>query len=406
MPNARLWTSQHSLFATLKDQPADALLSLIADFAEDPRASKIDLGVGVFRDESGATPVFAAVKQAEQLLVNDQSSKTYLGPEGDPAFVEILKPMVCGSAFAQNDRLVGVQTPGGTGALRLAAELIAAAAPSADIWLGLPTWPNHAPIFSSARLAIEAYQRYDIRNQKLLFDEMLTSLKSAKPGDVIVLQGCCHNPTGADFDLSQWTALAEIMTLHGLVPLIDLAYQGLGQGLAPDRAGLEIVLRCVGEALVAYSCDKNFGLYRERTGALFAFGQTAGRARTIYSNLLSLARTNWSMPPDHGAAVVRAILESPTLKVQWQTELEGMRKQIVLTRQDLAIARPSLAPLLHQHGMFALLPLDPPSVGRLRIDHGIYMAASGRINIAGFRKGDIQRFVTALDALEIAQNAS
>jgi aromatic-amino-acid transaminase len=396
MSNARVGTSQHGLFATLKKKPPDPLLSLIAQFRDDPREQKIDLGVGVYRDANGVTPVMRCVKEAERLLLARQSTKSYLGSEGDVGFVNLLKPLVCGATLARDSRLVGVQTPGGTGALRLAAEVIAASGPHAKVWLGLPGWPNHEPIFSAAGLTIQAYRCFDVATQHLLFDEMISSLKSAQPGDVVLLHGCCHNPTGSDFDITQWIAFAKLMAVRGLVPLLDFAYQGFGRGFEPDAAGIAIVLEHVGEALIAYSCDKNFGLYRERTGALFALAQDAPAADRVYSNMLSAARANWAMPPDHGAAVVRLILESDVLSRDWRHELEDMRNRVVSVRQELAAADPLFAPLVLQRGMFSLLPLDSVVISRLQVEHGIYMAGSGRINVAGIQRGDVERLVRAL----------
>lgn len=406
MPDARTGTSQHSLFATLKQKPPDPLLSLIGQFRDDPREQKMDLGVGVYRDGRGVTPVMRAVKAAERHLLEHQTTKSYLGPEGDVGFVDALKPMACGETFARDKRLVGVQTPGGCGALRLAAEVIAASARDAKVWLGLPSWPNHEPILSAARLSIETYRCFDVTTQQLHFDETIGALKGAKPGDVVLLHGCCHNPTGADFDIAQWTELAKFMAARGLVPLLDFAYQGFGRGLGPDAAAIAVVLEHIGEALIAYSCDKNFGLYRERTGVLFAVAEDAPAAQRVYSNLLSAARANWSMPPDHGAAVVRLILESKGLTADWRAELEGMRKRVVTARQELAAADELLAPLSGQHGMFSILPIDPTAVARLQAEHGIYMARSGRINVAGFGDGDIGRFVKALQSVRAKHSPS
>ena len=406
MPNARIFTSQHSLFATLKPQPPDPLLSLIAESRRDPREHKIDLGVGVYRDEHGVTPVLRAVKSAERWLLDHQSTKSYLGPEGDVGFVELLKRLVCGDEISSSNRLVGVQTPGGTGALRLAAELIAACSPGAKIWLGLPAWPNHHPIFTAAGISIEAYHYFDIPSQRLCFDEMIAAIKGARPGDVVLLQGCCHNPTGADFDITQWIVLGKLLAVRGLVPLIDLAYHGLGRGLAPDAVGIRVILEHVSEVLIAYSCDKNFGLYRERTGALFAVAGEPLGADLVFSNILSLARANWSMPPDHGAAVVRLILESEELTADWKRELEEMRKHIMDVRERLSTADASFAHLRRQYGMFSVLPIDSAAIARLKIEHGIYMVGSGRINVAGLRLEDIQRFAMALRSLMEAQQPS
>lgn len=406
MPNPRIETSQHGLFSALKRKPPDPLLSLIAQFRNDPREHKIDLGVGVFRNENGVTPVMRAVKAAERLLLEQQTSKSYLGPEGDVGFVELLKPIVFGQTLAKEARLVGVQTPGGTGALRLAADVVAASGSHAKIWLGLPGWPNHEPIFSAAGLAVEPYRAFDVPTQQLRFDDIMTALKGARAGDVVLLQGCCHNPTGADFDSAQWTALAKLIASRGLVPLLDFAYQGFAHGLAPDAAGIGAVLTHVGEALIAHSCNKNFGLYRERTGALFALAQDAPAAERVYSNILSAARATWSMPPDHGAAVVRLILESKDLAADWRNELEGMRKRVVAVRRELATANEFFAPLVHQHGMFSVLPIDAAAIARLQTEHGIYMAGSGRINVAGFRSGDVERFVKALQGVRAKRSLS
>ena len=382
----------------LSPQPPDALLALIGAFRRDDRAGKIDVGVGVYRTEEGLTPVLRAVKAAEYRLLSGQTTKAYLGPEGDIEFFELLKPVLLGVRDL-GDRLSGLQTPGGTGALRLAAELIRIANPDARILVGTPTWPNHLPILAAARLPVINYRLFDPATQAVCFDEMLAALRKAAPGDVVLLHGCCHNPTGADLDLDQWAAVTDAVVERGLLPFVDFAYQGLGDGLAPDAAGLRALLDVVPEALVAYSCDENFGLYRERTGALFALSENGDAARTTQSNLLALARANWSMPPDHGAAIVRTVLQSEGLRADWQAELEGMCGRIADIRNRLASADPLLARLAHQKGMFSTLPLSPDQVRRLREEHGVYMAGSGRINIAGLTPDLIEPFITALAAV-------
>jgi len=387
--------SPHSVFGALERKPPDGLLSLIARFRDDPRASKIDLGVGVFRNEEGVTPVMRAVKAAERILVERQETKSYLGPEGNVGFVDRLKPVVFGEQLAKDARLVGVQTPGGTGALRLAADVIASSS-RARLWLGTPGWPNHEPIFSAAGLAVERYRAFDVENQTIRFDDIMTALKGARAGDVVLLQGCCHNPTGADFDGAQWAALGELISSRGLLPLVDFAYQGFAHGLEQDATGLAALLSRAGEALIAYSCNKNFGLYRERTGALFALAQDGAVGERVCSNMLSAARATWSMPPDHGAAVVRTILESNDLAADWRHELEEMRARIAVVRRQLAACDNFFAPLARQNGMFSVLPIGPDAVARLQRDHAIYMAASGRINVAGLRSGDIARFAEAV----------
>jgi aromatic-amino-acid transaminase len=384
------------LFANLRPQAPDALLSLIGLFRADPRNDKIDLGVGVFRDDQGATPVLAAVKAAERKLIEDQPSKAYLGPEGDFGFLERVAPIVFGPAHAR--KMFAVQTPGGTGAIRLACELIKAARRDARVFLGAPTWPNHPQILDQLALETVSFRHYDQANQVLCFDEMMSTLETARAGDGVLLHGCCHNPTGADFDLDQWRAIAELVGRKGLVPLIDLAYQGLGLGLEPDAQGMRLVLDAAEDAMVAYSCDKNFGLYRERVGALYTLSRDADRLDRIASNIRALARVNWSMPPDHGAAVVRVILESDALTTLWRDELEAMRQRIAGLRQRLAASSPLLAPLGSQHGLFALLPLSPIQVARLRERDAIYMAGSGRINLAGLTNDNLKTFARAYEA--------
>ncbi|MDE1145953.1 MAG: aspartate/tyrosine/aromatic aminotransferase [Azospirillaceae bacterium] len=387
-----------ALFDALKPQPADALLSLIALYRDDPRAQKLDLGVGVYRDETGATPVLRAVKAAEARLLETQTSKSYLGPEGDIRYTELLQPIVFGRGLS-SDEVAAVQTPGGTGALRLAAELIAKAKPGAKVWLGTPTWPNHAPIMNSAGLTVATYRYYDQATQVVLFDEMMAALNGADAGDIVLLHGCCHNPAGADLDAAQWKAVAELVAARGLVPLIDLAYQGLGDGLEQDAAGARQVLAAVPDALLAYSCDKNFGLYRERVGALYVKAATAARTELIRTNILSLARANWSMPPDHGAALVRVILDDAGLTESWRTEVDEMRTRINQVRQALATGDDRLAFLARQRGMFSLLPLSAEQVGVLRRDHAVYMAGSGRINLAGLTVATVPQFIGALRAV-------
>lgn len=387
------------MFHTLQPQPPDALLSLIGLFRDDPRGGKIDLGIGTYRDEAGATPIMAAIKSAERILIEAQRTKAYLGPEGDEHFVDLLAPIVFGAPNSQAERLVGVQTPGGGGALRLGAELIATARPGAKIWLGLPTWPNHRPVFAAARLNIAEYRYFDPSTQSLRFDEMIAVLSKATAGDVVLLHGCCHNPTGADLDEAQWDQVALLLANRGLVPFIDLAYQGLGRGLDADADGMRRVLGCVDEAVVAYSCDKNFGLYRERTGALFVLARNSAATAVVRENLLALARVNWSMPPDHGAAAVRAVLESEHLSRIWHIELTGMCQRIDAVRQALAAADPQLTFLSRQRGMFSQLPISSTAVAALRGDYSIYMADSGRINLAGLRIADAMFFADALIAV-------
>ncbi|RXD05814.1 aspartate/tyrosine/aromatic aminotransferase [Sphingomonas sp. UV9] len=384
------------MFATLDRQSPDALLSVIAMHRADTRGFKIDLGVGVYRNEQGVTPIMSAVKTAETQLLAEQRSKGYLGSEGDQRFTDLLAGVAFGWPLSGDPRITGVQTPGGTGALRLAAALLARSHRPPVVWTGAPTWPNHAPIFEAAGLTVRTLPFFDQRRADLDFDAFYSALSEVAPGDVVLLHGCCHNPTGAAFSTAQWRELVELFERHGLVPLIDLAYQGLGTGLEEDAAGTRAMLAAVPEALIAYSCDKNFGLYRDRVGALWVQSSVAATTDPVRDTLLLLARSLWSMPPDHGAAAVRIILDDPKLTAEWRTELEGMRGRIAALRVALGTSHPRLAPIAFQQGMFALLPIDSTAVATLRREHAIYMADSGRINVAGLTAATIPPFVTAL----------
>ena len=387
------------MFDALSPQPADSLLALIKAFESDGRQGKIDLGVGVYRDAKGVTPVMKAVKEAERILLETQDSKRYLGPEGDMAYVSLLKPYIFGAGADFGGRLTGLQTPGGTGALRLGAELAHAANPSAEVWLGTPSWPNHAPIFKAAHVAIQAYKFVDLAAQKVDFDSVRHALGAAKAGDLVLLHGCCHNPTGMGFSPDEWKEIAEILAARKLIPFIDLAYQGLGDGLDEDAAAMRLILNSVDEALVAYSCDKNFGLYRDRVGALYVLTRDASEAATVASNLAALSRVNWSMPPDHGAAVVRIILESPSLIPIWLNELTGMRERINGNRAALSAANPALAFISNQRGLFSNLHMSKQQAAAMRSEHAIYLPDSGRINVAGMQPGDAGVIVAALKAV-------
>lgn len=387
-----------SFFAPLNQQPADALLALIGMFRNDPRPGKIDLGVGVFRDDAGHTPVMRSVKAAERKLWETQDSKSYLGPEGNVAFARHMARLALGDVDLSG-RLTGVQAPGGTGALRLGAELIGATKPGATVWVGTPTWPNHPPILAAAGLKAQTYKHFDTATQAISFDAVMDALSAkAQPGDIALLHGCCHNPTGADFSLDQWKAIAETLSARGIVPFLDLAYQGLGLGMDQDAAGVRLVMDACPEALLAYSCDKNFGVYRDRVGALIV--QTANAADTdrVASNMLALARANWSMPPDHGGAVVATLLDDPVLAADWKLELDTMRDRLLGIRAALASHGGILARVAEQRGMFSLLPLSPDVVKRLREDHAVYMAGSGRINVAGLSVETASIFAKALAA--------
>ncbi|MBI1402126.1 MAG: aminotransferase class I/II-fold pyridoxal phosphate-dependent enzyme [Porphyrobacter sp.] len=385
----------------LNAQAPDALLALIRLYGADPREDKIDLGVGVYRTEEGDTPVFAAIKAAEQRLVDEQDSKSYLGPEGDMGFVNALMPYIFGGDPTMGGRISGMQTPGGTGAVRLALALAQKAAVK-RVHMGVPSWPNHAQILADLGLELVPFDHARGDGTADL-DAVLGAIREAGEDGAVLLHGCCHNPTGIDYTPDQWAAIAEAFAETGTFPIIDVAYQGLGQGLEDDAAGLRMVLAKVPEAFVAYSCDKNFGQYRDRVGAFYILGASSDALETAFSNANALARACWSMPPDHGGAAVRIILRDPDLKKQWLAELDTMRARMRQVRDALAEAgsagRIDLTPLGSQNGLFATLPVTKDEVARLREEHGIYMAASGRINIAGLTTANLPKFIAALAAV-------
>jgi len=384
------------LFDRLEEQKSDSLLALIGLCNADPRPDKIDVGVGVYRDAAGTTPILRAVKKAERILLETQDTKAYLGSQGDARFTALIRPIVFGEAGAADVRITGVQTPGGCGALRLGAELIRSANPDARIFVGQPTWPNHGPLIECAGIEMVKHPYYDPAGHLILFDAMMDALKGARPGDLVLLHGCCHNPTGADLGLDQWRAVSDVVAERGLIPFVDFAYQGLGNGLEPDAAGTRLVVEAAEQALVAQSCDKNFGVYRERTGNLFVKGSSARNAEVIEGNLMTLARTMWSMPPDHGAAAARIILDDAELRADWNAELKEMCARIRTLRARLAAFDPRLAYIDAQNGMFSMLPLTPDEVLELREEKGIYMASSGRINVVGLSDGNVDRFAAAV----------
>ncbi len=389
------------LFDALQARPTDSLLALIALCDADPRPTKIDVGVGVYRDGAGNTPILRAVKAAEKQLWEQQQTKAYLGSQGDARFVELIKPIVFGEAGAASDRIVGVQTPGGCGALRLGAELVRAAKPDARIFVGQPTWPNHEPLIATAGIELIGYPYYRTAAADILFDEMMAKLETARPGDLALLHGCCHNPTGADLSSREWDEVARVIAERGLLPLIDIAYQGLGRGLEEDAYGVRAVLDVCHEALIAQSCDKNFGVYRDRVGCLFVKTQSPETTATAFAHLLQLAREAWSMPPDHGAAVARMVLQDEALTADWKAELDEMRQRIATVRERIAGSDERLAFIADQYGMFSMLPLTTEQVVKLREKHAIYMADSGRFNVVGIADEAIDRFCAAgIEALD------
>jgi aromatic-amino-acid transaminase len=387
------------MLTNLPQQPADALLALIKLHNADPRTDKIDLGVGVYRTGQGDTPVFDAIKAAEARLVAEQDSKAYLGPEGDMGFVEALMPYVFGSANPTMDgRIEGMQTPGGTGSLRLALAMIRRAG-SARLWMGVPSWPNHAQICDDLGLPLKTFS-HATGEGRADMDALRQAIGDAEAGDAILLHGCCHNPTGIDYSQADWDEIAGLIAEKQLLPLLDLAYQGLGAGMEEDAYGVRRVLAAVPEAIVAYSCDKNFGLYRDRTGALFVMMAEPGQLKAAMSNAHALARANWSQPPDHGGAAARIVMEDAELTRRWLAELDMMRERMRQVRARLAeagkVGGVDLAPLGSQNGLFSIIPFTPDQVQAMREKHGIYFAGSGRINVAGLTMANIDKFIAAV----------
>jgi aspartate/tyrosine/aromatic aminotransferase len=392
------------MFSDLQPAPADPILGLMARFREDARIDKLDLGVGVYRDASGKTPVMRAVRAAEQLRLAEEDTKTYQGMLGDVAFGTELQALSFGMlAPSLGERLATVHTPGGTAALRVAADLVKAARPQARVWLADPSWDNHAPLFRAAGLEVATYPYLDAARATLREDALLAALDTVAAGDVVLFQASCHNPAGIDIGAALWTNIAETANRRGFVPLVDMAYQGLGDGLDEDAGGLRTLAARVPELLLTASCSKNFGLYRERTGAVSLLAATPAHTRAALSVLLRGIRANYSMPPAHGAAIVARVLARPELRADWLAELDAMRAYLGRMREDLAAAIEAEGDdpgsLRQRHGMFAIMALPEGGAERLRQQHGIYLLDSGRINLAGLGHDGAARLARALHAL-------
>ncbi len=376
------------MFEFLKPQPADKILMLMQMYRDDPRDQKIDLGVGVYKNAEGVTPVMRAVKVAEQRLVEEQETKAYTGLAGDPAYADAMIGLILGNSVPR-ENIAAVATPGGTGACRQAFEMIRMANPSARVFVSNPTWPNHLSILGYLGMEAVPYRYFDGETRSVDFDGMIEDLKTANAGDVVLLHGCCHNPTGANLNLVQWQEVVNLINERGLVAMIDIAYQGFGDGLEEDAQAVRLVASSVKECLIAASCSKNFGVYRERTGLLIAVSADAGQTALNQGTLAFLNRQNYSFPPDHGARVVTTILTDDALRADWAAELEEVRLSMLGLRQQLADELQRLTGsdrfgFIAQHrGMFSRLGADPELVEKLRADHGIYMVGDSRLNIAG-----------------------
>lgn len=390
-------------FSAIERVPGDPILGLMEAYANDSNPHKFDLGVGVFKDAQGLTPIPAAVKLAEQRLLDQQSSKSYVGGHGDADFGRLISELVLGSASAllASKRAGATQTPGGTGALRLAAEFIEHCLPGRGIWLSDPTWPIHETIFAGAGLKVSHYP-YVGADNRLNVSGMLTALEAAPKGDVVLLHACCHNPTGFDLSQDDWRAVLEVVRRRELLPLIDFAYQGFGDGLEEDAWAVRLFAAELPELLITSSCSKNFGLYRDRTGALLVCSHDAEKLLDVRSQLAWLARNLWSTPPDHGAAVVAQILGDAALKQRWIEEVEAMRQRIAELRVGLveALAPHGLserfAHIAAQRGMFSYTGLSPEQVKQLRERHSVYMVGTGRANIAGADAARLEALAAAI----------
>ncbi len=389
------------MFENLKPQPADKILALMQMYRDDPREQKVDLGVGVYKNAEGVTPVMRAVKVAEQRIIDEQATKAYTGLAGDPAYADAMIDLILGNAVAR-DKIAAAATPGGTGAVRQAFELIKMANPNARVFVSDPTWPNHVSILKYVGIETVVYRYFDAETRAVNFDAMIEDLKGAQEGDVVLLHGCCHNPTGANLNSTQWQAVVELLNERGLIPMIDIAYQGFGDGLEEDAAGVRLVASSVPECLIAASCSKNFGIYRERTGLLMAISQQGDAEGLNQKTLAYLNRQNYSFPPDHGARVVTTILNDPELRADWKQELEETRLGMLALRQQLADELQRLSGsdrfgfIAEHRGMFSLLGTTPELVEKMRVDAGIYMVGDSRLNIAGLNAQSVPVLAKAI----------
>ncbi len=376
------------MLSNLKPQPADKILELMQLYRDDPREEKIDLGVGVYKDAEGRTPIMRAVREAGKRLWDAETTKTYTTLRGDPAFGEALADLILGDALPA-DRIASVAAPGGTGAVRLALELAKLASPGVTVWLSNPTWPNHNAMVKYLGLPLRTYRYFDEATRAVDFDGMMADLAGAKAGDVVLLHGCCHNPTGANLNMTQWSEVAALLEKSGATAMIDLAYQGFGDGLEADAAPTRLLAQRLPELLIAASCSKNFGVYRERAGLLIALAPSAAEQAVTQANLATLNRMTYSFPPDHGARLVTTVLTDPALRADWQAELEAVRLSMLGLREQLAEAlrretgSDRFGFLAAHRGMFSRLGATPEQVARMRSEHGIYMVGDSRLNIAG-----------------------
>lgn len=385
------------MFESLKPVGMDPILGLMAAFRADDRANKIDLGIGVYQDDRGRTPVMASVKEAEAQLMTLETTKSYQGIAGDPDYNQRILQLLLGAehSILNSGRIKTIQAPGGSGALRVGAEVIVRARPDANLWVGVPTWPNHIPLLGSAGVTIKEYPYYNLSNHQIDVESMMATLAQVPAGDLVLLHGCCHNPTGADLTPEQWDQIADLALERGFIPFIDTAYQGLGDGLDEDAYGVRMMADRLPELVIASSCSKNFGLYRERTGSITFITETSEQADIVAAQAMSVARQTYSMPPAHGALLVSLILGDQQLRANWQAELTEVRTRIQSMRSLLAdniqhnAAGIDFSHIKQQKGMFSFLGLNTEQLDLLREDYGIYIVSSSRVNLAGINSGNI-----------------
>ncbi|HKK97672.1 MAG TPA: amino acid aminotransferase [Marivita sp.] len=389
------------MLETLKEQPADKILALMQTFREDPREGKIDLGVGVYKDASGNTPIMRAIKAAEKQLWEVETTKAYTGLAGDPAFADAMIAMVLSDAVPRAN-VAAVATPGGTGAVRQGFDMVRMANPTAKIFVSNPTWPNHLSILKHMGMNMVPYRYFDEESRGVDFDGMMADLASAGPGDIVLVHGCCHNPTGANLNMTEWQALVDLLNKTGATPMVDIAYQGFGDGLDEDAAATRLIASSVPETIIAASCSKNFGIYRERTGLLMAVSQNPAAHKLNQGTLAYLNRQNYSFPPDHGARLVTMVLTDDALRTDWAAELEEVRNSMLGLRELLASELQKASGsdrfgFIAQHrGMFSRLGASAEQVDKLRDDHAIYLVGDSRLNIAGLNKDTVPVLAKAM----------
>ncbi|RZQ01655.1 aspartate/tyrosine/aromatic aminotransferase [Vibrio vulnificus] len=389
------------MFSQLPTPALDPILSLTVAFRNDPRDQKVDLGIGVYKNNKGETPIMRAVSQAQKIVADTQTTKSYVGLAGCEEFNQsMVNLLLAGTSVL--DRVSAIQTPGASGALRMLGDLMKVAQPDTTVWISNPSYVNHKPVMEAAGLKVRYYRYFSPETKQVDIGQMLDDLATAGPKDVVLLHGCCHNPTGADIDFAAWQAITDLAVKNGFTPFVDIAYQGFGDGLEEDAKGLQFMADRVEEMLITTSCSKNFGLYRERTGAAIVIGKNAKESSNAKGKLLTLARSTYTMPPDHGATLVKTILQNVELTTTWKQELCEMQQRLLNLRQTLCNElrnqhNTSQFDFIESHkGMFTVLGFTPEQMGTLRDEYGIYGVGDGRINIAGLTEAHIPYVADAI----------